>query len=177
MRSSFWIGFVTSTLFATVGLTATGALAGITRSFSANACVAMAGTAPGVVAERASDGQLVNSDPNGGVLVVGCPVVSDSSPNTGGAPPFGPWSAQGATVAHLYVWSNAASAVSVEACRTYFTGWGGTCVFGASTPASGVQDLQFNPSAAWGPGSPNDGYWLKATVGFSSAIFSYTYER
>jgi hypothetical protein len=174
MRSPFWVAFGVSTLFAVVALTTIDALAAYTRSFSANACVAMSGTTPpGVVGERSYDGQLVNTTPNSS-LVVGCPIVSDTmSPSSGGSS-GNIWSATTASAAHLHVWSNGASGVVVEACRTYFTGWGGTCVFGASA-VNGINDLSFNPSGAWSSGSPNDGYYLKATVGPSSAIFSYTF--
>jgi hypothetical protein len=173
MRSSFWTGFGVSTLFAVVGLNATGALANYTRSFSANSCVAMSGSTAGVVGERSSDGQLVNYAANS-LLVVGCPVISDTEPSNVAGSPGNRWSAPSATSAHMHVWSNGDSGVWAEACRTYFTGSGGTCVFGA-VAANGVNDLSFNPSGAWASGSANDGYYLKASVGFSSAIFSYTF--
>jgi len=164
-----------SGLLASVGLIATDALAGqgpvTVRSSGANACVDLT-TPAHTVGQRSSSGQLVNYDPTN-VLVAGCPVVSDSYDWGGAGNNSSLWYAPAAKQAHMSVWSSAAGGVSVDACRTYFTGSGGTCVFGASAPAAGVYDLSFNPSAAWASGDPRDGYWLKAEVTSNSAIFSY----
>ena len=173
MRSSFWVAFGMSAFFASVGLIVTDALAAYTRSFSVAACVPISGTNPATtVPERTADGQLANTTPNSS-LVLACPVVSDTPNGVGGGYTV-PWAAEYSNSAHLYGWSNGADGLQVEACRTYFGGWGGTCVVGPNS-VSGINDLSFNPSSAWGAGSPSDGYWLKATVGPSSSLFSYTF--